>query len=119
MSDKIDDVGPAFAHGGNDACPRQEGRSPAAWELVDASDEEVYHTIGMFPTREDAEAEVERAGDDVSVLGVDTDFDEHAKVELRRRPFGLSGAGIPVKSWEWEQRCADDDYCWFLKAGAR
>ena len=56
MSDKIDDGGPAFAHSGNDSCPRQQGmtlRDWFAWQAL-AGWTETHHSqaFAMYKTRE-------------------------------------------------------------------
>ena len=66
------------------------------YELVNATDDERYFTLGIWLTLEDAVAAV---GDDPTKL-MDCD-DDSAVVEIRERAVGWSGTGQVVFTRKW------------------
>lgn len=56
------------------------------WEIVDSSDDEVYHTVGFFLS--EAEAIAAATVDSPDDIGMDVD--SYASVEVRRHPIGIN-----------------------------
>lgn len=88
--------------------------SAFVYELVDATDDEMYFGIGLFSSEAVAEAFVDERMDDPRFM-TDCDHDQYMKVELRRRPLDeWSSVGKTVRTWEWTQEYDEraDEYKW-------
>ena len=83
------------------------------YEIVDASSDEQYFTIGLFLTLEDAVSQVEFEG--VSIIS-ELDGDDHT-VEIREREVGkLEWSGTGKKVWRrmWERDWSKEDDEWHV-----
>lgn len=81
------------------------------FELVDATDDETYYTLGMYLDLNEAI--------DNAVTGdtPPTDSEEYVLLEIRERPLGFSGCGRDGKlaaTVEWKQVLDEekDDWVW-------
>ena len=85
------------------------------FEAVDCTDDEMYFTVGLWPSLEDAIKEIERMKEPSEFL--DQDHDEHCIVEIRERAIGFSDVGTKRATIEWEKKYneAEDEYQWERK----
>jgi hypothetical protein len=89
-------------------------RQTTVFEAVDSTNEEIYWTLGVWPTRQEALAALEVENpEDVGCQEAD-EFDEHRTIELRERKIGWCGAGKLVARVEWEATWdeAAQEYVW-------
>lgn len=89
------------------------------FEAVDITGIEMYHTIGVWPTLEDALAAFADCQDPKDIPGsdgYDCDYEHEGvcTVEIRERPFGWGGIGIPKATLRWENVYdeAADEFKW-------
>jgi hypothetical protein len=70
------------------------------YELVDATNDEMYYPLAIYLTMEDA---LKNARTPPDVWNSDGYIDDYAKLEIRERPVGWSAEMIEVKFIiEWE-----------------
>lgn len=78
------------------------------YEIVDSSDEEMYFTIGLFLSLDEAINEVEKAGADLC-----DNLDEVAIVRIQERDVGRaewSSVGKTVYERQWTQNYETDSW---------
>ena len=83
------------------------------YEVVDASDDEAYFTLGGFPSLEEAIRGVEfRCRDEPITCGYDRD--EFVRIEIREHSRGWNDSTKRVWSKEWINTYDEekDDYVW-------
>lgn len=85
------------------------------FEAVDKTEDEIYFTIGLWPSLEDAIKFLEKHQDPTEFL--DQDHDEFCLVEIRERAMGFSGVGEKIATIEWEHTYIEeeDEYQWRRK----
>jgi hypothetical protein len=92
----------------------------AVYELVDATNDEAYFTIGIFSSEGMAASFVDERKFDPHLM-TDCDHDEYIKIELRERPLDrYSGAVLKTpRVWEWlnEYDEATDELMWVAIEG--
>ena len=88
------------------------------YEVVDATDDEMYFTQGIFLSLEDATKAIESESDLANLT--ESDLDEYCKLEIRERKIGWSGHGKVVYTREWvsEYNEEKDEYEWRAKTNA-
>jgi hypothetical protein len=88
------------------------------FEVVDATSDEQYWTLGIFPTLPEALAALDGCTPD-DLPGDHGEYDDFCQVEIRERKFGWGGTGKAVCSREWagEHNDAADEYVWRLVGG--
>lgn len=73
------------------------------FEAVDTTGIETYHTLGVWPTLEDALAAFADCQDPGDIAGSDDyDYEGVCTVEIRERPFGWCDSGKPRATLRWE-----------------
>ena len=84
------------------------------FEVVDATDDETYFTLGVFATLDDAKREVESCDEPDDLGGDHGDHEEHCVVEIRERKIGWGGIGREVARYEWKSTYdeATDEFKW-------
>ena len=85
------------------------------FEAVDNTEDEMYFTIGVWPSLEDAIKFLENHEDPTDFL--DQNHDEFCMVEIRERAMGFSGVGEKRATIEWEHTHIEeeDEYQWRRK----
>ena len=98
------------------------GQSPpltcsALFEAADATNDEAYYTLGIWPTLAEAIAEISGCSDP-GQLGSDGEHEEYCYVEIRQRKMGWSGIGKVVWKITWRAKYTDesDEYTWEVDA---
>ena len=88
------------------------------YEVVDATDDEMYFTQGVFLSLEEIVKDIESESDPSNLT--DSDLEEYCKIEIRERKIGWSGHGKTVYTREWvsEYNEAADEYEWRAKTNA-
>jgi hypothetical protein len=86
----------------------------SVFEVVDATDDENYFTLGVFLSLADAMREVESRDAPDDLGGDHGDHEEYCVVEIRERKIGLGGIGREVARYEWKSTYdeAADEYGW-------
>lgn len=85
------------------------------FEAVDCTDEEMYFTIGLWPSLEGALVDIEDCNEPSDFS--EQDHEEYCRVEIRERDFGFSDTGIKraVIEWKSEYDEGKDEYFWQRK----
>lgn len=99
--------------------PVKPAGSPAptgsVFEVVDATGDEIYWPLGIWPTLSDAIASLEGC-DDPNDFGCHDhdDHDECCVVEIRERGIGWSGEGKAMATLRWTNRYDEstDEIVW-------
>jgi len=87
----------------------------SVFEVVDATDDENYFTLGVFLSLADAMREVETCAAPDDLGGDHGDHEEYCVVEIRERMIGWVGIGRVVARYEWNTTPYDeaaDEYGW-------
>ena len=86
----------------------------SVFEVVDATDEENYFTLGVFLSLADAMREVESCDEPDDLGGDHGDHEEYCVVEIRERKIGWGGIGREVAKYEWTSKYDEDkdEYGW-------
>ena len=72
-------------------CGPSPGPGCSVFEVVDATDDENYFTLGVFLSLDDAMREVESCDDPDDLGGDHGDHEEYCVVEIRERKIGWGG----------------------------
>ena len=85
------------------------------FEAVDNTDDDMYFTVGLWTSLDDAIKSIEKF--DAPTEFLDQDHDDFCIVEIRERAVGFSGVGIKRATIEWETKYneAEDEYQWKRK----
>jgi hypothetical protein len=94
----------------------------AVYEIVDATDDEVYWPLGMFTSLESAKQALDKCScpDDLSRNLYESD--EFCRIEIRERNIGWGGVGKCVLVQEWVSKYNEgrDEYEWqFTRSGGQ
>ena len=88
------------------------------FEVVDATSDEQYWTLGIFLSFDEAKSAVDvPMPSDIGCSDHD-DYDDFRKVEIRERAIGWGGSGKTVAKMEWESSSYDekeDEFKWTSK----
>jgi len=76
------------------------------YEVVDATDDEMYFTQGTFLSLEEIIKDIESESDPTNLT--DNDVDEYFKIEIWERKIGWSGRGKVVYAREWVNEYNED-----------
>lgn len=87
----------------------------SVFEVIDYSNDEIYFSLGVFLTLEDAKYEINQ--DDPLEISNDKDLEDFVVYVIRERKIGMSGEGREVYRREWEQEYdeATDESKWVVK----
>lgn len=77
------------------------------FEALDVTDEEMYFTVGLWPTLEEAIAAIEAIKDPDECS--EQYHEEFGKVDIRERAIGFSDFGVKRAEIEWESKQSDND----------
>ena len=89
--------------------------SKSVYEIIDESDDEMYHSLGMFPSLGEAKAVIENAEEDSPI----SDYaDEYETISVVERKLGMYSHGETV--FKLSRECHEDDvtgqYLWKVVA---
>lgn len=87
--------------------------STCVYEIVDATSDERYWTLGMFPTLTDALVALDDTDPD-DMPGDHDDYESLCRIEVRERQYGWGGTGktVRVREWTSEYNEVADEYEW-------
>jgi len=91
------------------------------FELIDRTEDEVYYTLGLFTSLEEAIKELDKVKTPED-LGSEGYFEDSAKVEIRQCQIGWCGHGKLVFQREYHITIYDDDKSkdiWDIKSEKR
>jgi len=86
------------------------------FEAVDRTDEDMYFTVGLWPTLEEAIRAFDNCNNP-DEFSDDVDHEEYCLIEIRERKIGWSDTGIERAKLEWmrEYDEENDEYIWARK----
>lgn len=87
----------------------------SVFEVVDATNEDQYWTLGVFSTLPDALIALDgRTPDDMP--GGHDDYDDFCMIQIRERKYGWSDGGnvVRVREWTRDYNESTDEYAWTL-----
>ena len=95
------------------ARPLQSG---VIFEAVDRTDEDMYFTVGLWPTLETAINAFDNVTDP-DEFSNDVCHEEYCIIEIRERKIGWSDTGIERAKLEWASKYDEenDEYIWARK----
>lgn len=101
-------------HGHAAACGPSPGPGCSVFEVVDATDDENYFTLGIFLSLAEAVREVETCDEPDDLGGDHGDHEEYCVVEIRERKIGWGGIGRKAAEYRWESKYDEtaDEYGW-------
>lgn len=88
------------------------------FEVVDATSDEHYWTLGYFPTQQAAIAALDACTPDSLPGDRDEDADS-LRIEIREHRWGWGSCGraVVVREWTRDYDEPTDEYVWRLRAG--
>ncbi|MCK5343105.1 MAG: hypothetical protein KAR20_06860 [Candidatus Heimdallarchaeota archaeon] len=86
------------------------------FEAVDRTDEDMYFTVGLWPTLEEAIKAFDNSNDP-DEFSNDVCHEEYCLIEIRERKIGWSDTGIERAKLEWTSSYNEEDggYIWARK----
>ena len=91
--------------------------SPSSWfEVVDHTEEDIYYTLGNFPTLEDALKQLDGISDPNDLVGDHFDYEDYCCFRVYERKIGWQGMGAVVHERTWRQEFDDgeDAFKWIM-----
>ena len=77
------------------------------FEAVDVTDDEMYFTVGLWPTLDEAITEIEKCKEPDECS--EQYHEEFGKVEIRERAIGFSDQGTKRAEIEWKAKYDEED----------